>query len=396
MIPRENQPEAGNRDLALLEMLSLIYEEMDLDTIEERFVDLTAEIFKFDRVALLFVKHRKGILQGKLCKGFDPGMISSLEIPILTENIFTKPLITGFPLISDKREADPLPATIGLTNFALIPIVNKKRLSCWQIKKCGQTDCPAFGQRWLRCWLVPETLCFNSSSSALNGSKMEQCRECQVFTQQDVDSVEGVLLADNSLSGMVITTECLSILAIIAHAVGVAIDNTKIYSRTLREAIQDDLTGLPNRRYFNERLLEEVDRARRYNSSFSLVFCDIDHFKQVNDTFGHPVGDRVLAQVATILRENLRSSDSVARYGGEEFALLLFNTKKEQALHLAEVLRQKIAEPLIPDLHGRRVQASFGLAVFGDDSSSFEGLIAKADQALYQAKALGRNRVCAA
>lgn len=393
MIPLDHQPRTSKKEVALLEMLSLIYEEMDLDAIEERFVDLTAEIFGFDRVALLFVKHRKGVLQGKLCKGFDPGTISSLEIPIRADNILTRPLVTGFPIVSGEKEEDPLLAAIGVHQFALIPIVHKKRLPCWQLKKCHQSACPAYGQRWLRCWLVPDTLC-SGSSSAGPEKKEEMCQKCKVFTQQDVESVEGVLLADNSLTDRAITGENVSVLSIISHAVGVAINNTKVYSRTLREAIQDELTGLPNRRYFNERLLDEVDRARRYNGAFSLVFCDIDHFKKVNDSFGHPAGDRVLAQIAAVLRENLRSSDTVARYGGEEFALLLLNTKKPQAMHLAEVLRQKIAEAAMPGLAGRKVQASFGLATFGEDSSSFEGLMAKADQALYQAKAQGRNRVC--
>ena len=96
-------------NLALLKMLSLLYEDLDLDTIEERFVSLVGEIFAFDRVGLFFVKHKRGILQGKLCKGFDPGAISSLQIPISEGNIFTRPLVSGLPCRSQDAPATKCP-----------------------------------------------------------------------------------------------------------------------------------------------------------------------------------------------------------------------------------------------------------------------------------------------
>jgi len=381
------------REIALLEMLSLVYEEMDLDAIEERFVDLTADIFGFDRVGLFFVKHRKGVLQGKLCKGFHPGVISAMEIPISAEFLLTRPLVTGFPVFSTTVETEDSHARqIELVDFALIPIVNKKRLSCWQIKKCQETTCPAYDKKWLRCWLVPGTRCGDIPLDDC-ARKEEVCRECEVYAQQDVDAVEGVLVVDNSLSGRPVTREDVALLSIIAHAVGVSINNAKVFSRTLREAIRDELTGLYNRRFFNERLLDEVDRARRYGGSFSLIICDIDHFKAVNDSFGHPTGDKVLVRVASVLRENIRSSDMVARYGGEEFAILLLNADKKLARSLAEQLRRELAGCLFQEIDGQQVTASFGVATFSDDSISLEGLVAKADRALYLAKTQGRNRV---
>ncbi|MDH3394289.1 MAG: GGDEF domain-containing protein [Desulfobulbaceae bacterium] len=383
-----------SKELALLEMLSLVYEEMDLDTIEERFVNLTADIFGFDRVGLFFVKHRKGVLQGKLCKGFDPGIISSLEIPLNGKSIFIKPLITGFPLISSEEPTDPHTQKLGIHDFALIPIVNKKRLSCWQIKKCTKADCPAYGKKWLRCWLVPGTKCGNIPLDDCD-RKEEMCRECEVFAKQDSDTAEGVIVVDNSTSKKPIAMESITLLSIVAHAVGGAICNAKVYSRTLRESIRDELTELYNRRFFNERLVDEVDRARRYGGIFSLLFCDIDHFKEVNDTFGHPTGDKVLVRIANILRENIRSSDMVARYGGEEFTILLLNTDKNLARTLAEQICRAIAAAMIPEIDGRQVTVSIGLATFNDDSISFEGLMAKADRAMYLAKNKGRNQVIA-
>ena len=382
-----------SNEMSLLEMLSLVYEEMDVDVIEERFVNLTVAIFGFDRVGLLFVKHKKGVLQGKLCKGFDAGLISSLELPISTDCLLTKPLVTGFPIYNYEGEVDASITKIGLENFALIPIVNKRRLSCWQIKKCYKDDCPAFGKKWLRCWMVPGTKCGDVPMDDCD-QKEKLCRECEVYAQQEDDSVEGVMVVDNSISKKPIDSEQVTLLSIVAHAVGVAINNAKVYSRTLRESIHDELTGLYNRRFFNERLFDEVERNRRYGGDFSIILSDIDHFKKVNDTYGHPTGDKVLIQVAEVLQEHIRSSDMVARYGGEEFAILLLNADKDFAVSIAEHLRKKLADTPIAAIKNERVTSSFGVATFGKDSISFEGIVAKADQALYLAKTKGRNKVC--
>jgi len=389
------QPANANlsKEMLLVEMLSLVYEEMDVDAIEERFVNLTADIFGFDRVGLFFVKHKKGTLQGKLCKGFEPGLISSLELPVNAGHLLTKPLVTGFPIYHLEGEPDACLKKIGLKNFALIPIVNKRRLSCWQIKKCYKQDCPAFGKKWLRCWLVPGTKCGDVPMEDCDQKNM-LCRECEVYAQQEVDSIEGVMVVDNSISNKPIDSEQVTLLSIVAHAVGGAINNAKVFSRTLRESIHDELTGLYNRRFFNERLFDEVERSRRYGADFSIIIADIDHFKRVNDTHGHPTGDKVLIQVASTLQHHIRSSDMVARFGGEEFAILLLNADKAFAVSIAEQLRKELSDTPIAAINNERMTASFGVATFGKDSISFEGLVAKADQALYLAKTNGRNRVC--
>lgn len=382
-----------NKEFLMLDMLSLVYEDMDLDTIEERFVDLVAEIFSFDRVALFFVKHRKGILQGKLSKGFDPQLISSLEIPVIEKHVFTRPLVTGFPLWGKNIESDQYTQKLGLSNFAIIPIDRKKRISCWQLKKCQALDCPAYGNKWLRCWLVPNTKCCDGTEiSSQNKSKL--CEACSIFSTQNADSIEGILLIDNSQSKKLIDVKTVTILSVIAHAAGIAINNSKTYLTALREAMHDDLTGLHNRRYFNERLIEEVDRANRYGSTISLLLCDIDHFKNVNDTFGHPIGDAVLIWIGKIFHDKLRKTDLVARYGGEEFAIILSNTPKAKSLEIAENLRCAVAESFLPENEKVKVTISIGVSTLGEEASSYDGLIYAADKALYQAKSQGRNKVC--
>jgi diguanylate cyclase (GGDEF)-like protein len=160
--------------------------------------------------------------------------------------------------------------------------------------------------------------------------------------------------------------------------------------------MHDDLTGLYNRRYFNERLMEEVDRAERHGGDFSLLMIDIDKFKNVNDNYGHPVGDKVLVAVAEVLSGKLRKTDLLARYGGEEFVIILFNTQKEKALEIAEKLRCAVAEFPLLDAEKIKMTVSIGVATLGLDSNTLDELLSDADKGLYNAKSQGRNRVAIA
>jgi len=166
------------------------------------------------------------------------------------------------------------------------------------------------------------------------------------------------------------------------------------YERHLQNlALTDGLTGIPNHRAFQEFLAQRFTEAKRYAQSLALVLVDVDHFKQFNDTFGHPAGDEVLRQVAQILRFLSRGADFVARYGGEEFALILPCTDGQAAVQVAERLRQAIAEA---EWVYRPVTASFGVAVLQPWMANHQQLVEAADQALYRAKASGRNCVCTA
>jgi len=155
-------------------------------------------------------------------------------------------------------------------------------------------------------------------------------------------------------------------------------------------AVTDGLTGLKNHRAFQESLHSAAQMAERLQQPLSLVMFDIDHFKQFNDTYGHPAGDELLRQVAQVLRESARAYDIAARYGGEEFALLLPNTALEQAVQVAERLRQQIRA--IENPHAP-VSASFGVATYRRGTPPAT-LVYEADAALYRAKRGGRDRVC--
>ena len=163
-------------------------------------------------------------------------------------------------------------------------------------------------------------------------------------------------------------------------------------------ATTDILTGLNNHRAFRRRLQEEIERSQRYRHPLSLILIDLDNFKRVNDTQGHPAGDAILAQVGTILRRGSRGTDMVARYGGEEMVVLCPETRPDEALILAERIREKIANNTfgVPTGAAINLTISLGIAAVPDHGLDAEGLIDAADRALYAAKSQGRNRVCVA
>jgi len=156
----------------------------------------------------------------------------------------------------------------------------------------------------------------------------------------------------------------------------------------------DPLTGLPNRRHFQAALEAERARAERYGKGFTLALLDLDHFKRVNDRFGHPAGDEVLHEVGALMREQLRASDVVARIGGEEFGIVLAESAPHAALAVVERLRAALAAHTFLAVPGERrlVTASIGLASSGG-GEPLPVLMRRADDALYQAKALGRDRI---
>jgi two-component system, cell cycle response regulator len=185
------------------------------------------------------------------------------------------------------------------------------------------------------------------------------------------------------------------VLSALAVQAGVAIENARLHQVVERQAVTDALTGLANRRQFYEVLGREYERAQRFGTPLSLILLDVDDFKHINDERGHLAGDAVLHGVASSLGDMIREIDLAARYGGEEFAVLLPQTDKEGAAHLAERLRVAIEARTVhfggAEISG--ITSSFGVASGPKDGTTQIDLIATADAALYQAKREGKNRV---
>lgn len=182
----------------------------------------------------------------------------------------------------------------------------------------------------------------------------------------------------------------------IGQEIAKVLDRSLLFQHTKELSITDDLTGLYNRRYFNQRYEREVIRAKRYRRPLSIMMVDIDHFKSYNDINGHLLGDDTLKRVALILESNLRKADIVARYGGEEFVVILPEIDKSHADQVAEKLRRTVELKNFPKeryLPNKNLTISIGLATLPDDSTNSRELIEFADRALYRAKSEGRNRV---
>jgi diguanylate cyclase (GGDEF)-like protein len=183
------------------------------------------------------------------------------------------------------------------------------------------------------------------------------------------------------------------LLKVLGNQASSSFASAKFHAEIEKMAVTDGLTGLFNHRHFQEKLSEEFKRMQRFGNPLSLFLVDIDFFKKINDTYGHPAGDEVLREVAGAIRETIRNVDIAARYGGEEFAVILPETNHEGAQRMAERLRKVIAERAFSlDGKARRVTVSIGVATSPYDTGSRDELIGKADQALYQAKRSGRDR----
>jgi len=201
------------------------------------------------------------------------------------------------------------------------------------------------------------------------------------------NDVIGVINLTNKRHGKEFTDEDVEMLKAVADQAAVAINKAQLWDM----AVTDSLTGLYVRRYFMVKLQEELHRAERYNNILSVVMADLDQFKNINDTYGHDVGDRVLEAIGKFLQQNIRDVDMIARYGGEEFVLMIPEATKDAAQNLSERLRKNLSEMKFKDLPP--ITISLGIATYPYDGTDAEDLIKKADAAMYAAKRAGRNQV---
>ena len=212
-----------------------------------------------------------------------------------------------------------------------------------------------------------------------------------VPTDQGVDMV----LAVESLKLRRFSEHQQNMLATIARAAGFALSRARLYQEKEQLASRDGLTGVQNHRAFQERFLSEILRAQRYDQQLAVLMMDIDFFKKVNDSYGHPAGDAVLKEVARIISENVRAGiDVLARYGGEEFVCMLADTDRKKAGETAERIRENIAAKVFESGQSHfQVTLSIGAAIFPVDARHGREVLEKADKALYRAKETGRNRL---
>ncbi len=174
-----------------------------------------------------------------------------------------------------------------------------------------------------------------------------------------------------------------------------ALKRISLFARIDELSVIDGLTGVYRRGFFDEKLNFEFSRAKAFKTSLGLMIIDIDHFKKINDTYGHQAGDSVLKKVAAVIKENVYETDMVARYGGEEFVVIMPRAQAEGALRKAEHIRKLIESEIFEaGVEKIRITISAGIAHYPKDAETVSDLISKADTALYKAKESGRNRIC--
>ena len=210
------------------------------------------------------------------------------------------------------------------------------------------------------------------------------------------DELIGAMSAGDSNLKRTFTADDIQLLSMFAQSATIAIKNARLFEEVQHLAITDPLTRLYNRRYFLSTARRELERARRHRLPLVIIIADLDDFKRINDTYGHPVGDRALQEFSNLLRRELRSIDLLARYGGEEFILLLPETDENGGVRVVERLRLMLSQTTIATRQGGvQITASFGMAVYDNpfDGMSIDTLIMRADEALLSAKQAGKNRL---
>ncbi len=240
---------------------------------------------------------------------------------------------------------------------------------------------------------LPLTLRDGSESVPLTEFALGLPGDCRLFALAADGEPQGflaVIAADGEADGSQDET-----LASLARVIGMGVRNSLLFEETRALSLQDELTGLSNRRLFNIRLSGDFAMARRYGVRLALLMLDIDHFKRVNDRYGHAAGDVVLRGLSEVLLRGIRGADLAFRHGGEEFAVLLSHTELDAAACLGERICQAVAnESFRVCDQAVRITVSIGVAAYSAQMEQEQDLVALADRALYRAKQSGRNRVC--
>ena len=243
-------------------------------------------------------------------------------------------------------------------------------------------------------YLNKENICAYRQDGAIQFLKSE---ELVVVPLRSKEKVSGLILADNFITKKPISKDEIRMLIMLSNQAGLAIENSRLYEKTVTHANSDYLTELWNHGYFQYLLQKELEKARATKTPLSLMMMDIDDFKIYNDVLGHQFGDRMLKKLSLLLKNQSRQMDHVCRYGGEEFTVILPETEKKEAFLIAEHLRKEIEkhvfihEEIMPN---KKMTVSTGIASFPEDGELPSALITSSDKKLYEAKRRGKNNTC--
>ncbi|MGE5845025.1 MAG: GGDEF domain-containing protein, partial [Syntrophaceae bacterium] len=266
----------------------------------------------------------------------------------------------------------------------LVPVVRKKSMICSEAKGCANRKCPAFSKESANCRSD-----YDEWRMIMSRDEKKECLRCEMFP------VAALLVVRGRPDSRPFSRESMRSVTTLAGEASLALEIVELYENARRTSMTDSLTGLVNHKEFFGAIRRELERARRYQHTVSLLMIDVDDFKKYNDSYGHLAGDLALKQIAVLLRSCARTTDVVARYGGEEFGVVLPESTPGGALMLAERIKTEIARyNFNPDVPGG-VQLTVSIGIYSAESGavSEDQIVGFADEASYVAKNSGKNRV---
>ena len=266
----------------------------------------------------------------------------------------------------------------------LVPVSRKKSLRCSDVKGCGNRDCPAFSKENARCWLDAD-----ACRTGVPRDKRKECARCEMF------AVSALLIVRGRPDSRPFSRETMRSVTTLANEASLALEIVELHENARRMSMTDGLTGLVNHKEFFTAVRRELERARRYQHTVSLLMIDVDDFKKYNDMYGHRAGDLALKKIAGLLGACARTTDVVARYGGEEFGVILPESTPGGALMLAERIKTDIARCDFNPEVGGGVQLTVSVGIYSAEGGavSEDQIVGFADEAAYLAKKSGKNRV---
>jgi len=315
------------------------------------------------------------------------------RIPAWNENsLLARTLWSGNSMISQGLDEHPHTAedlgVLGNGPFYLFAILRKQNASCAEIKSCGNVECSAYLSPDVRCWIEHSHDC-TLKFSLPPEERRKGCVSCELFGPAALLAVRTVP------DSRKVDRDAIVPVMTLANEAAMALQVVDMHENLQRMSITDGLTGLFNHREFYQQLHRELERARRYRHTVSLLIIDVDNFKLYNDRFGHLAGDLALRKISDLLRQCARATDIVARYGGEEFAVILPESTSAGALMLAERVKTEIANHnFLPQVAGEvHLTVSIGIYSAEEGAVTEDQLVSYADEAAYSAKHSGKNCV---
>ena len=325
----------------------------------------------------------------------DPVSGTPLRIPLWNPgSLLARTFWSGNLFHASPRELAHLPeeaSILGSSSVLCIPVMRNLKARSVESTNYADRTCPNYYSENPKCWLrhIPQEFFTGGGSPEIHRESIIACLKCDAFPSS------ALLVVRSVENGKVVNRENAVPISNLASEAGLALEVVSLYDSMKIMAVTDGLTGLFNHREFYQSLRRELERARRYRHTLSLLMIDVDDFKRYNDRFGHPAGDFALRNIADLLRKCARTTDIIARYGGEEFAVILPESSPGGALMVAERIKSDVAAHNFIQSADNPVHLTVSIGVYSSESGevSEDQIVSLADEASYIAKKAGKNRV---